>query len=168
MNVSTISNDLAKRIAINDDPEDLEVLNYGLEGIISSVLNTIIALIISIITGTILEFLMLCFIFIPIRCMHKGYHCTTFLSCVLYSNIMIAIATYILQMMTFQTWMYIGILIVVTLHYYVSIEKYKAINITIILAFYICAFINIQIASCIFLSIILNIILILGRKLHEK
>lgn len=168
MDVSTISNILAKSIAINDDPEDLEVLSYGIEGIISSILNTALAFIISIFIGTTIELLMLCIIFIPIRCMHKGYHCTTFLSCVLYSNIMILIATYILHNMSFQSWMYIGIVLVVIFHYYVSIEKYKALNIGILLAFYICALVNTQIACCILLSIILNIILILGRKLHEK
>lgn len=168
MNVTTISNKLAKQIAINDDPEDLEVISYGLEGIISSVLNTAIAFMISIFTGTVIELAMLCVIFIPIRCMHKGYHCQSLFNCIIYSNIMIAIATYLLHIMVFQNWMLVGIVVIVGIHYFISIEKYKLLNIVILIGFYSFTFINKQIACCLFLSIILNCILISGRKLHEK
>lgn len=168
MSVATISNILAKQIAINDDPEDLEVISYGLEGIISSLLNTAIAFVISVFTGTIIELIMLCIIFIPVRCMHKGYHCQTLLTCVLYSNIMIAIATYILHIMALQDWMFVGIIFIVGIHYCISIEKYKLLNILLLIGFYGFTFINKQIACCLFISIVLNCILISGRKLHEE
>lgn len=168
MSIATISNSLAKHIVIDDNKDDLELISYGLEGIISSVLNTLVALLISLLTGNTLQMLMLCITFIPIRCMHKGIHCKSFSSCLINSNIMILLATYILKMMTFTNWMYLIIIIAVIMQYSISIEKNKPLNCAIVICFFLVSIFYNPIACSILLSVILNLVLILGRRLHEK
>lgn len=168
MNVEKLSLILAKEIVTDNNPDDIELIRYGLEGILSTLINTIIALIISLLMHKTYEFLLLCITFIPIRCMHKGYHCSTLLSCTVFSNIMIIIATNILYSMTLRSWMLMGIILLAFLHYLISKEKNYYILIFSILVFYTSLYFNNAISCSIFLSLGLNTLLILGGRLHEK
>lgn len=154
---------------ISDDRhniERIEMISYSLEAILSTFITTIIAFIISIIFNYTYIFFTFSAIFVIIRMMHKGFHFKSFLTCCLYSNVMIFISCLIIKYCPFNIYEFFLFYILIAIHYYLSIEKNKILTITCTLFFTLFLTIYIQISYSIFISIIIDIFLIIGRKIQ--
>lgn len=81
--IKRLSNTLTKLICshINMPPEMVDVYRYGLEIIISSIINIILVLCCGIIIGDILASVMYLFVFISLRVFTGGYHTTRYWRC---------------------------------------------------------------------------------------
>lgn len=167
--MKTLANHITSWLIIgqNVNHDKAEVASYALEAILSTTVNLSIAFIIAKFTTSVPILLTFIFIFLPIRCMHKSYHCNTFIGCVCTTNCVFFISCSLLQAALIPTSI-ILILGLLLINYYLSIEHNIWLNIGIFLA-YIC-FINVSniIIQTITLSIFINIILIIGGKLKCK
>lgn len=154
-------------IGQNINTDKAEVTSYALEAILSTSVNLSIAFVIAKLTTSIPILLTFIFIFLPIRCMHKSYHCNSFIGCVCTTNCVFFISCTLLQNALIPTsiFLIIGLLLV---NYFLAIEHNVWLNIAILVG-YIC-FINVSeiIIQTITLSIFINIILITGGKLKCK
>lgn len=154
---------------IYEDLEEVEVISYGIQGLLSTFVNTIIAILISSIFGLMYEFLLFNMVFIPIRMMHKSYHCTTFIGCVISSNCLILISTLLLKYISINPYFnFIVFTILILVHYSCSLEKRKLFNSIIYISFICSLHFEQKVSTTFLLVVIINILLIEGRKLHEK
>lgn len=90
--ISTLSNKLANALYINmrdksEEPIPLEIYEYGLELVISSIINVLILFTISSICGLSLEMLIYLISFASLRINSGGFHATTKIKCLLYFGI---------------------------------------------------------------------------------
>lgn len=158
---------LSKDIYHNKD--DIEVISYGLQGYISTFLNSLLSFLIALGMNLMYEYILFNIIFIPIRMKHKGYHCKTFIGCVINSNIMILIATLFIHHIEINiVLMTILFSINIILHYVFSIEKRLRFTFVIYSLYLLSLYIDLKISYCFFVVIMFNTILIKGRKLYEK
>lgn len=171
MTIETISDYIAAMLSrgIYDNDEDIEVISYGLQGYISTFLNSLLSFLIALSMNLMYEYILFNLIFIPIRLNHNGYHCKTFIGCVINSNIMIFLTTLFIHYVHINSvLMSIIFTLFLMLHYLISNERKLKFNIAIYFLFLASLYIDIKISYCFFIVIIINTILIQGRKLHEK
>lgn len=171
MNIVTFSNYIADKLSKNiyDNYEDIEVISFGLQGIISTLLNTMIGLIISFKLGLLNEFFIFNLYFIPIRLSHKSYHCKTLTGCIICSNIMLLLTTIIIKYGQMNVYMIVLMFVVcLNLNFYVSIEKNKILCQIAIVFFFISLLIDLKLCHSFNVALITNVILILWRNSHEK
>lgn len=147
---------------INDN---VEMISYGLEAIFSTVLTSLTAVAICIYFHLVYEYLIFNICFIPIRSMHKGFHFKKFYQCFIVSTFMIVFSSFILHETQFQIYYIIPFLVFLFLHYHYSIEKNLNIHLIIAIVFTLSLFFNEVIAYALFISIIIEIILILRRNI---
>ncbi len=169
MTVATLSDKIAKKITISNNKDDIDILRFGIEGILSTVINTMIAIIISYWFGLLKEFILFNIVFIPIRCSHKSYHCSTLTRCVISSNIMMYVVTSIIHYIEISTFILAIIFIVLwPVHYYISFERNIKVHISIAVLATISILFSHIMAYCFVMALFISILLIIGRRSHDK
>ncbi|WP_249029833.1 accessory gene regulator B family protein [Tannockella kyphosi] len=169
MNIIGLSNKLAHKITVSDDLEDIQILRYGIEAIITTTINTALAILVSITCGLFYEFVLFNIIFVPFRKAHKSYHCKTFLQCTICSNILMFLTTTMIHTVAAPRYIYYVFAVLLVINYLVSYEKNLFIHGIMFIAFYIVYCLNSTISFCMFLAVLITILLIILRRLsHEK
>lgn len=171
MTILAISDKLARYISrgIYSNQDDIDIISYGLQGIISTLLNCLLALLISIKFGLLHEFILFNIVFIPIRINHKSYHCKTFISCLINSNIMIFIATKSLNQMKLELiTTTILVLFFCYINHIISVEKNIKLSSLIVSIYLIFTLISIKVCYSFLITLVINCILIKWRKINEK
>ena len=158
--------EISDRIALNLIPDDeknennIELVSYGIEAVILNFITFFSATLISLSINSFKNFYLICLTFFPIRAMHKGYHCKTYSSCLLISNIIILFMIYVSNILdSINVIIFIPFLMI--LEYLVSYEKKIKILIFEITYFIILTFFNVIYIKFFFMAYILNIILII-------
>lgn len=171
MTIINISDSIARILSkeVYDEEEDIEVISYGIQAFISTFLNSLLSFLIAYFSNLMYEYILFNLIFIPIRLNHKGYHCKTFIGCLINSNIMIYLAIQFINYANIDiTLLTILYTLIICLHYFLSKEKKIYLTIFTYILYYIGLYFDIKISYCFFIAVIFNTILIKGRKLHEK
>ncbi len=108
-----IVNDLVHSGVIKE--EDAEIYIYGINQILTSVLNVSSALIIGLIFGVFPEIAVFMAAYIPLRSFAGGYHAKTPLSCYVFSVIMLIVVSIGLKYLHLADWVYYAVLVAATL-----------------------------------------------------
>ena len=108
-----IGNDLVKSKVV--EAEDAEIYIYGINQILTSVLNVSSALIIGLIFGVFPEIAVFMAAYIPLRSFAGGYHAKTPLSCYVFSVIMLIVVSIGLKYLHLADWVYYAVLVAATL-----------------------------------------------------
>ncbi len=95
--------------------EDTEIYIYGINQILTSVLNVSSALIIGLIFGVFPEIAVFMAAYIPLRSFAGGYHAKTPLSCYVFSVIMLIVVSIGLKYLHLADWVYYAVLVAATL-----------------------------------------------------
>lgn len=95
--------------------EDAEIYIYGINQILTSVLNMSSALIIGLIFGVFPEIAVFMAAYIPLRSFAGGYHAKTPLSCYVFSVIMLIVVSIGLKYLHLADWVYYAVLVAATL-----------------------------------------------------
>lgn len=90
--------------------EDAEIYIYGINQILTSVLNVSSALIIGLIFGVFTEVAIFMAAYIPLRSFAGGYHAKTPLRCYIFSVIMLIIVSIGMKCISIEEWIYYVIL----------------------------------------------------------
>lgn len=105
---SKIGNDLVRSNVVKE--EDTEIYIYGINQILTSVLNVSSALIIGLIFGTFFEVAVFMAAYIPLRSFAGGYHAKTPLRCYIFSVIMLIIVSIGMKYLSLTEWVYYAFL----------------------------------------------------------
>ncbi|MCI9630422.1 accessory gene regulator B family protein [Thomasclavelia cocleata] len=170
MTLELLCDTLSKKIASEEFncKEMIEVISYGLSAIITSTLNMGIALFIASLFGladTLLKFMM---IFIPIRIMHKGYHCKKFSSCLIMTNLSFFTCSLVIFNLRERVSPIIVFIILILINFRVSKEKNYKFIIFILIEYLFNLIMGLQLEMYFVVSLVLNIILIIGGKYYES
>lgn len=103
-----IGNDLVRSNVVKE--EDAEIYIYGINQILTSVLNVSSALIIGLIFGTFFEVAVFMATYIPLRSFAGGYHAKTPLRCYIFSVIMLIIVSIGMRYLHLTEWAYYAVL----------------------------------------------------------
>lgn len=95
--------------------EDAEIYIYGINQILTSVLNVSSALIIGLIFGVFPEIAVFMAAYIPLRSFAGGYHAKTPLSCYVFSVIMLIVVSIGLKYLHLADWVYYAVFVAATL-----------------------------------------------------
>ena len=95
--------------------EDAEIYIYGINQILTSVLNVSSALIIGLIFGVFPEIAVFMAAYIPLRSVAGGYHAKTPLSCYVFSVIMLIVVSIGLKYLHLADWVYYAVFVAATL-----------------------------------------------------
>lgn len=95
--------------------EDAEIYIYGINQILTSVLNVSSALIIGLIFGVFTEVAIFMAAYIPLRSFAGGYHAITPLRCYVFSVIMLIVVSIGLKYLHIAEWIYYAVLVAATL-----------------------------------------------------
>ena len=95
--------------------EDAEIYIYGINQILTSVLNVSSALIIGLVFGVFPEIAVFMAAYIPLRSFAGGYHAKTPLSCYVFSVIMLIVVSIGLKYLHLADWVYYAVLVAATL-----------------------------------------------------
>ncbi|WP_044600270.1 accessory gene regulator B family protein [Candidatus Stoquefichus massiliensis] len=154
---------------ISEDPnnkDSIQMISYSLEAIFTTLLTTLTALILSFIFQYTKIFVTFSICFISIRMMHKGFHFKKFIYCYIFSNIMIFISCIIIKYYSINLFEMILFYFLIIFHFWVSNEKNIQLSLIITLLFTLFLKINIEISYTLFISVLLDILLIIGRKIQ--
>lgn len=105
---SKIGNDLVRSNVVKE--EDAEIYIYGINQILTSVLNVSSALIIGLILGTFFEVMVFMAAYIPLRIFAGGYHAKTPLRCYIFSLIMLIVVSIGMKYLILSEWAYYAVL----------------------------------------------------------
>ena len=152
---------IAGETKINDN---VEMISYGLEAILSTTMTSLSALIICIYFHWVYEYIVFNICFIPIRAMHKSFHFKKFYQCYISSTLMITVSSFLLHETEFQIYYAFFFLPLVLLHYYLSLEKNLFIHLIIVIVFTLSLLFNNVFAYALVITLIIEIILLLRRK----
>lgn len=108
-----IGNDLVKSKVV--EAEDAEIYIYGINQILTSVLNVSSALIIGLIFGVVFEIAVFMTAYIPLRTFAGGYHARTPLRCYIFSVIMLIIVSIGMKYLYIANWVYYIVLAATTI-----------------------------------------------------
>ena len=108
-----IGNDMVKSKVV--EAEDVEIYIYGINQILTSVLNVSSALIIGFIFGVIPEVAVFMAAYIPLRSFAGGYHAKTPLRCYIFSVIMLIIVSIGMKYLYIANWVYYIVLAATTI-----------------------------------------------------
>lgn len=103
-----VGSDLVQSNVVKE--EDAEIYIYGINQILTSVLNVSSALIIGLILGTFFEVAVFMAAYIPLRIFAGGYHAKTPLRCYIFSVIMLIIVSLGIKYLSLAEWVYYSIL----------------------------------------------------------
>lgn len=95
--------------------EDAEIYIYGINQILTSVLNVSSALIIGLIFGVFPEIAVFMAAYIPLRSFAGGHHAKTPLSCYVFSVIMLIVVSIGLKYLHLADWVYYAVFVAATL-----------------------------------------------------
>lgn len=166
--IENLSLKIAKSVIPENEASssNIAIISYGVQAIISTLATSLLSLFIAIFfSNKVFELLLFSITFVPIRLLHKGYHCKTFFGCVITSNIMLLCATYLVNIIPLKFCLYC-LPIMLLIEYWASVEKkkeyviYEAIYIFILSIFYE------DFIIFFFLTLLISNILIIGGKYH--
>ena len=89
------SKDIAIKIGKNDEKEDIEIYEYAIFSILSSVLTNGVGLILAFVFNIFLPYIVCVISYMILRIFAGGYHCKTFKQCFYTSNILYLILTFL-------------------------------------------------------------------------
>lgn len=147
-----------------DNPEEIEVAAYGMEGILCNTTTIGVAFIISFLFHTTKELCLLLLFFVPLRSSYKSFHCKTFKNCLILSNITVLIASIMIQNISYFISVLFINLCIVWIDYFISYERNFILH--IILSIFICIlfFISRSYLITIMISLCINTILLLMKR----
>lgn len=146
----------------------IEKVSYGFCAFFTTVLNIGIGIIIGSFFDLLKNYLLFLCFFFPIRCLHKGFHCTKLSHCIIATNILFISSAYISKIVNSSNINYFIFLIVLFFHYLCSTERNSMFHIIEIMIFCFLKIIKSYLISYLLISILLNTFLIMGGKLNEK
>ena len=163
---------LSLKIARSVIPENeasgsnIAIISYGVQAIISTLATLLLSLFVAIFfSNNIFELLLFSITFIPIRLLHKGYHCKTFFGCVITSNIMLVCATYLANIIPIKFCLSC-LPILLFIEYWASVEKKKGYVIFEATYIFILSILYEGFIIFSFLTLLISNILIIGGKCH--
>lgn len=171
MNICEVSDMLAVKICKNsvDYKNDVDIISYGIQGLLSTIINFCFGLIIAFYLNLILEFILFNITFVPIRINHKGYHCKTFINCIFCSNLMLIFATKFISLIELElVHSFIVFLVILILHFLISCEKNTLLHIVIFIIYLLSLNIQMKVDIAFIVAIFTNTILIIWRKYNEQ
>ena len=133
-----------------NDLDQIELAIYGMEGLLCNLSTLFVAIILSFIFHTTYEFVLFIFFFIPLRLSYKSFHCSSFLQCLVFSN-----------MIPFLRLICLSLIVA---NYTLSFEKNKRLHCIEILILYLCSFIDSSLLVIYLISLFINTILILLKR----
>mgnify|MGYP001417707152 CR=1 FL=1 len=104
------------------------------------------------------------FFFIPLRLSYKSFHCSSFLQCLVFSNMIILFASYFIKYVTNIPFLRLICLSLIVANYTLSFEKNKRLHCIEILILYLCSFIDSSLLVIYLISLFINTILILLKR----
>ena len=147
-----------------NDLDQIELAIYGMEGLLCNLSTLFVAIILSFIFHTTYEFVLFIFFFIPLRLSYKSFHCSSFLQCLVFSNMIILFASYFIKYVTNIPFLRLICLSLIVANYTLSFEKNKRLHCIEILILYLCSFIDSSLLVIYLISLFINTILILLKK----
>lgn len=105
---SKIGNDLVRSNVVKE--EDAEIYIYGINQILTSVINVSSALIIGLIFGAFFEVAVFMAAYIPLRSFAGGYHAKTPLRCYIFSVMMLIVVSIGMKYISLTEWVYYAVL----------------------------------------------------------
>jgi accessory gene regulator protein AgrB len=169
MSIEKFCDHLAKHIVTNryNNQEDIEVISYGICALLTSLLNVGLAIIISYIIHIPYYLITFVIFFIPIRVTHAGYHCKTFLHCLITTNTSFLTCAMICYYLS-NIYIYpIIVFLLIVLHYLISKERRIILTIFITLFYILNIVQNWHLDIYFVTSLAFNILLMMGGKWHE-
>lgn len=148
--------------------QNLEIISYGICSIITTLLNLFFCFVTSFFLGLTNYLFIFLIFFTPLRLLHKGFHCKTFLHCLLLTNLLFSFSSICCYVYCDSYSLKIFAIIALFMHYYISNEK------RIVQHFiYLCIFLYLLFFRQCYLvfyctAFFLDILLIIGGKFNEK
>lgn len=157
---------------VSENDKRFEVINYGLDAFFSTTVTTLVAILIALFGNYLGELVTFSLVFIPIRCSYKSFHCSSFLHCLIFSNLLIFVSSNILKYINWQSYLIIVFLVINTLVLLTSRKKDIRLYLLIDIVFGIIIILNKYLALTIVVAVCANSILIfmdfLKRNNHLK
>ena len=116
-----------------NDLDQIELAIYGMEGLLCNLSTLFVAIILSFIFHTTYEFVLFIFFFIPLRLSYKSFHCSSFLQCLVFSNMIILFASYFIKYVTNIPFLRLICLSLIVANYTLSFEKMMSSNSNILI-----------------------------------
>ena len=147
-----------------NDLDQIELAVYGMDGLLCNLSILFVVIILSFIFHTTYEFVLFIFFFIPLRLSYKSFHCSSFLQCLVFSNMIILFASYFIKYVTNIPFLRLICLSLIVANYTLSFEKNKRLHCIEILILYLCSFIDSSLLVIYLISLFINTILILLKR----
>lgn len=147
-----------------DDPEQIEVAAYGMEGILCNTTTIGVAFIISLLFHTTKELCLFLLFFVPLRSSYKSFHCKTFIKCLIFSNILVFLATTFINNINYFTGSLLIDLCFVWINYFLSFERNVLLHIVLSLIVYLVFTISKAYLITIMISLWINTVLLLMKR----
>lgn len=154
-------------IEYNTD-ENIEIVSYGICSIITSVLNIVLSGLTSFFLGTLSYYFCFIVAFIPIRLVHKGFHCKTFLNCLLLTNVLFNISTILCTNYSNYNNLFFIFFIAIVVHYLISNERRIRFHFAYGLIYVGILFFSKKFQIYFIIAILLNILLMIGGKYNDE
>lgn len=169
MKIESLCTYLAKHIIPDELLTDqyIEVISYGLCALFTNCINLLLLLVLSFVCGLIRYTLSFCILYIPLRIFHKGYHCQTFLHCVILTSLSFMICSYLIKIVPYHIIMFPLFFLLIFIHYHISKEKNLLITTIYIIIFMMNFLLQLHLDIVFLLSLLLNILSMKGGDLHE-
>lgn len=146
-----------------NDLDQIELAIYGMEGLLCNLSTLFVAIILSFIFHTTYEFVLFIFFFIPLRLSYKSFHCSSFLQCLVFSNMIILFASYFIKYVTNIPFLRLICLSLIVANTLYLLKKQKtSLHRNMIL--YLCSFIDSSLLVIYLISLFINTILILLKR----
>lgn len=145
-----------------NDFDKIELATYGMEGMLCNLSTISMAFVLSIIFHTKYEFILFILFFVPLRLSYKSFHCSSFLQCFVFSNILILFATYFIKYITNIPFLKMICFILIIANYILSFEKNKKLHCFEMFVLYLLMDSSLLIAYLI--SLLINIVLLILKR----
>ena len=150
---------LTSRLLSKED-ERFEVVNYGLDALVSTTITTLVALFLAVLGDYWGEFITFGLVFIPIRCSYKSFHCSTFLHCLLFSNLLILFFSNILKFTNWHNYLVIVFLVINTLVLKTSRKQDLKLYMLINIIFVVALFVHKYLALTMVIAVLANLVIV--------
>ena len=148
-----------------NDLDQIELAVYGMEGLLCNLSTLFVAIILSFIFHYNLRIRFIYFLFYYLlRLSYKSFHCSSFLQCLVFSNMIILFASYFIKYVTNIPFLRLICLSLIVANYTLSFEKNKRLHCIEILILYLCSFIDSSLLVIYLISLFINTILILLKR----
>lgn len=111
--VEKISKEIAKGLVRREviEYEDYEIYEFGVEQLITNIIDLLTLLIVGLVTGMVCQGLIFAFSFMVIRKYAGGYHASTMLRCFFLTNFMLVIVILLMKFVEINRFMCLGIIL---------------------------------------------------------